>query len=127
MDSNLKVGLASIDITPKGSCNLCGFPILQRDFEGSPDMGGYVGRMGKSIGVADPLLAKILVANSGSVWVAIVALDLTIIDIEFTRQVREKASKNTGIPAENILLAPSQTHSGVATVSYTHLTLPTKA
>ena len=111
MSSIFEVGLARADITPEKSSLMCGYPLLQM-FEGSPEMGGFVGRNGESIGMADPLYAKVFVARLDSAQVAIVALDLALLDLEFTQSVREQVEARTGIPAANVLLACSHTHSG---------------
>ncbi len=110
MSSILEVGLARADITPEKPARMCGYPLLQM-FEGSPEMGGYVGRNGESIGIADPLYAKVFVARLDAVQVAIVTLDLAMVDLEFTRSVREQVEARTGILAANVLLACSHTHS----------------
>ncbi len=111
MSSILEVGLARVGITPERPGLMCGYPLLQM-FEGSPEMGGYVGRNGDAIGVADPLYAKVFVARLDAVQVAIVALDLVMVSIEFTQSVREQVEARTDIPAANVLLACSHTHSG---------------
>jgi hypothetical protein len=91
--ATLRVGLASIEITP---------PV------GTP-LGGYAARKGApSTGVHDPITAKALVLDDGAGPVAIVATDLIGTSAEIRRRVLEK----TGLPSERLLLCASHTHSG---------------
>ena len=109
MSSKFEVGLARADITPERPVLMSGYPLLQPPPE--VDMRGYVGRNGDAIGMADPLYAKVFVARLDAVQVAIVALDLILVSLEFTQSVREQVEARTGIPAANVLLACSHTHS----------------
>ena len=57
------------------------------------------------------LYARALVLGQGSQRMAIVALDIGTVSYGLTDQLLSATSAATGIPAENILICPSQTHS----------------
>jgi len=74
---------------------------------------GYMERQEPSVGVHDPLLAQLLLLRRGPTQaVALLSLDLIGVRLDFTERVRGGIAKATGIPAQNILLACSHTHSG---------------
>ncbi|MEM7343926.1 MAG: neutral/alkaline non-lysosomal ceramidase N-terminal domain-containing protein [Chloroflexota bacterium] len=110
---SLKAGAAKIDITPPTGLPMAGMPILNVAAIGAPpDTSGYFGREGLSTGTHDPLYARALVLGDGSQVVAIVALDLLVVEKPFTDAIREAIQIATGIPPAHVLLAPSHTHSG---------------
>jgi len=92
----LHAGAARIEITPPN-----GLP-----------MGGYFARAEPAQGVHDPLFARALVLDDGSLRVAIVAADLPEVSPAFAAAVRERIHRELGIPAAHTLLAVSHTHSG---------------
>ena len=94
-DSVLRVGFGEADITPK---------------VGALMVGSLTPRA--SIGVADPLLAKALVAESGGRKVAILGGDIVDIARGLADPAIAEASRRTGIPREAITLSGSHTHSG---------------
>ena len=98
----LQVGAAEVDITPP-----IGFPMA----------GYYHERLAE--GSLDPLKAKALVFRSGPVQAAMVVCDLTGISRDLCLAVRERASAQTGIPADAI--AVSATHSHTAPDYTKHL------
>ncbi len=91
----LEAGVAVVDITPPGTYRLSGY-FHQR----------------LSTGTHDPLLAKAIVLRQGSTQAAIVACDLIGLPLGLTSRVRREAEKRSGIPAENILLAATHSHTG---------------
>jgi neutral ceramidase len=91
----LQAGLAEIDITP---------PIGYR-------MDGYFTER-LSTGVKDPLMAKALVFQQGDTKSALVVADLLGVPQTLTREVRARAAVRTGIPAANIAVTATHTHTG---------------
>ncbi len=89
----LRVGVAQIDITP---------PVGFRK-------GGGYGEV-ISTGVRDPLFAKSIVLRQGGVSVALVFNDLLSVPPDLSRSARQRASEQTGIPAENIVIAATHNH-----------------
>jgi neutral ceramidase len=94
-DAEIKGGFASADITPEVGASI---------------PGGF--RPNPSKGVRDPLYAVACVVTDGTTPVALVGVDELFIGKDTVRKARERAEKNTGIPAANILIAASHTHSG---------------
>ena len=94
-DGPLQVGLAEIDITP---------PVGYR-------MDGYFTER-LATGQRDPLKAKALVFQQGATRAAIVACDLLGMPLSMSRDVRALAAQRTGIPASNIAIAATHTHTG---------------
>ena len=91
----LLAGVAVTDITP---------PIGYR-------MSGYFNER-LSTGVLNPLHAKALVLRQGTTRAAMVFCDIIGLSPDVSRRAREQAQRETGIPAENILLAATHTHTG---------------
>lgn len=89
----LRVGMAEEDITPP-----VGFPMA----------GYYHERLAE--GSLDPLKAKAIVFRDGDREAALVVCDLIGIATDLSREVRRRASEKTGIPAENIVLAATHSH-----------------
>ncbi len=65
--------------------------------------------------VHDPLHATALVVENETDIIAIVSVDLMVISDEFTKNVRERVTTATGIPAENILVCCTHTHNAPST------------
>ncbi len=94
---SLLAGAATVDITPPAG----GL------------MDGYGARMQPSQGVHDPLFARALVLDYGDgQQCAIVGCDLLGMHASVTREVRDRASPETGIPADSILLCATHNHAG---------------
>lgn len=91
----LQAGVAVVDITP---------PMGYR-------MSGYFNER-LSTGILNPLHAKALVLQQGSTRAAMVFCDIIGLSPEVTRRVRRRAERETGIPAESILIAATHTHTG---------------
>ena len=91
----LQAGIGVVDITP---------PLGYR-------MSGYF-RERLSTGVKNPLLAKALVLRQGDTRAVMVFCDIIGLSPEVSRRARELAERETGIPAGNILLAATHSHTG---------------
>jgi len=78
------------------------------------DLTGYASRTSGCTGVHDDLHAKALAISDGQTKGAIVTADLLGFDADQTARIRSDASNRTGIPAGNILLCASHTHTGPA-------------
>ncbi|MHB0857890.1 MAG: neutral/alkaline non-lysosomal ceramidase N-terminal domain-containing protein [Anaerolineae bacterium] len=95
----LYVGFGSVEITP---------PV------GLPIAGSL--RPRESVGVADPLMARSLVVQSGDSAVAIVGADLLALPRELADRAIAEASRQTGIAPSHVLICCSHTHSGPYTM-----------
>lgn len=95
MPSPLRAGGYSVDITPPLGISM---------------PGGFTDR--KARGVYDRLYASSLVLQNASREVALVSCDLIAVDAETVARVRSLASKLSGIPPENIMVAATHTHTG---------------
>jgi hypothetical protein len=93
--ADLAAGAATVDITP---------PVGYR-------MAGYFNER-LSTGVHDPLRAKALVLRQGDQRAALVFCDLIGIPLEVSAPARRQAAEKTGIPASNILVAATHSHTG---------------
>ena len=91
--SGLRVGMAEVDITPP-----VGFPMA----------GYYHERLAE--GTIDSLKAKAIVFREGDTAGALVVCDLIGIATDLSREVRRRASEKTGIPASNIVIAATHSH-----------------
>lgn len=89
----VRVGIAQADITPP-----LGFPMA----------GYYHERLAD--GMIDPLKAKAIVFRQGNTSAALVVCDLIGIATDLSREVRRRSSDNTGIPAANIVIAATHSH-----------------
>lgn len=91
----LEAGVAVVDITPTKPYRMCGY---------------FHERL--STGTHDPLLAKAVVMRQGDRQAALVFCDLAGLSHELSIRARSLAEQKTGIPASNILLAATHTHTG---------------
>jgi len=91
----LQAGLAEIEITPPIPYRLDGY---------------FTERL--STGIKDPLKAKALVLQQGSTKTALVVCDLLGVPRSLTAEVRAAAAARTGIPAANIAITATHTHTG---------------
>jgi len=94
-DAPFQVGLAEIDITPPSGYRMDGY---------------FYERL--NTGRRDPLLAKALVLQQGATRAALVVGDLIGVPQTLTSEVRRLASARTGIPAANIAIAATHSHTG---------------
>lgn len=95
VQSNLKAGVAKVDITPA-------------ETEGVV----VAGHRRKVFGVRDPLRAGVLLLDDGETKAAIVTLDTISAWDELVERARERIAKKTGVPAGHIMVAASHNHSG---------------
>jgi hypothetical protein len=93
IQSNLKAGVAKIDITPPADTPVIGHPR-------------------KTSGARDPLRAGILLLDDGKTRAAIATFDLISASDALVKAARQAISTSTGVPAGNILVAASHNHSG---------------
>ena len=91
---DLKAGAFAIDVTPEK------FPVSVN--------GGFADR--KVTFVNDPLHARCLVLDDGTTKLAIVVVDSCMIPREIMDAAKALAEKKTGIPATNILISATHTH-----------------
>ena len=89
-----RVGAAAVEITPK---------------PGTPLGGLY--RPRAVSGVLDPLYAKALVVEQDGSTIAFVVLDLVTTTAPIVRAARERIARETGLPAERVMIAATHTHS----------------
>lgn len=90
----LRAGAYAQDVTPEK------FPVSVN--------GGMSDR--KATAANDPLHARCLVLDDGQTKVALVVVDSCMIPREIHAAARELAMKKTGIPAKNILISATHTH-----------------
>lgn len=98
--SGMSVGSSRVDITPPPGVDLCGY-------------GFYLDRKAE-LG-DDSLYATSLVIEEGNEKVALVGCDLIGLDNGIVREIRGKASAESGVPEENIMISCTHTHSSPAT------------
>ena len=89
-------GASQVDITPSQPVHLA----------------GYGERNKPSEGVHDPLMGAVLFLQDTITQTLLIGLDLIGVDAEFTSQARAEIEKGAGIPAQNIAIACTHTHSG---------------
>ena len=96
MSDPFKAGLALTDISPPPGIELAGYPHHPRH----------------NLGVHDPLYAGCLVLDDGRTRLAILTLDILMYSKLYVRILREQVSARTGIPARQLMVCCSHTHSG---------------
>ena len=89
----LKVGVAEVDITPP-----VGFPMAGYFHERLAD------------GQLDPLKAKAIVFQGDGQLAALVICDLTGVSVDLAQEIRKLAASKSGIPASNIIVAATHSH-----------------
>ncbi len=93
--AQLTAGLAVADITP---------PIGYR-------MSGYFNER-LSTGTSNPLHAKAIVLRQGETSAAMVFCDIIGLSLDVSSRARKQAAERTSIPASNILIAATHSHTG---------------
>lgn len=93
--TTFRVGAFAIDVTPTN------FPVIVN--------GGFLAKTADK--VHDRLHMRWLVLDDGRTRVALGVLDTCVIPREFADEVKARATKLTGIPAERIMLSATHTHS----------------
>jgi hypothetical protein len=95
----LQAGTARIDVTP---------PL-------GTFMGGYGARTHGAEGVHDPLSAKALALKAGDSSAILITCDVISFEYDYVDPIRERIEDTTGVPAANVLVSNSHTHSGPLT------------
>ena len=98
----LKAGSAQVDITPKDSQFLFGYPHVER----------------YSTGVHDKLYSSALYLSDGKTEVLFIANDIIFVGKESSAKIRCHIEEKTSVPATNIMISSTHTHSGPITVDY---------
>lgn len=98
--SRLQAGSAQVDFTPDRPCFLWGYPHVPRT----------------STGTHDPLLSSALFLSDGRTNAMFIANDILFIPRNLARRARARIEAQTGIPAPNILISATHTHSGPVTI-----------
>ena len=96
----LWAGAAAVDITPPGSQFLYGYPHIAR----------------YSTGVHDPLFSSALYLSDGAVEALFVANDVIYVSKALVAEARSRIQQRTSIPANQVMVTASHTHSGPVTV-----------
>lgn len=97
--ATLSAGTARIDVTP---------PV-------GTAMGGYASRDHGAEGIHDPLFAKALALGDGTTTLLLLTCDIISFNYRFTDPLRARIAETTGVPAGNVLVSNSHTHSGPLT------------
>ena len=92
----LKAGVSIIDISPEKGIELAGYPHYLRH----------------NTGIHDPLYASCIFLDDGTTKLAIVCMDILFFSKVYVKEVRSRVSSKINIPAENIMISCSHTHSG---------------
>jgi hypothetical protein len=92
---DLRVGVATVDITPPRGYRMAGY---------------FAERV--NTGTRDPLLAKAIVFRQGDRRAALVFCDLVAVPGGVSGPARARAAEATGIPAANIAVAATHSHTG---------------
>jgi len=75
-------------------------------------MGGFGDRNGTFTGVSTPIYARALVCDNGAIRLAIVTTDICYVLRDLVDTVRERIADDIEIPAENVLVCATHSHSG---------------
>ncbi|MCF7818031.1 MAG: neutral/alkaline non-lysosomal ceramidase N-terminal domain-containing protein [Kiritimatiellales bacterium] len=102
MSHLLHAGAAQIDISPLDSQFMAGYPHVER----------------YSTGIHDPLLSSALYLSDGKTEVLFIANDLIFAPKSLVGRARRRIEATTGIPAANVMITATHTHSGPRTVSF---------
>lgn len=93
--SALRIGCAAADITPGLGVSMAGY------FEER-----------QATAIHDDLLARCLVFDDGTTTLALVSCDLICVPTDQTALVRKAVTRLTGIPAGNVMVTGTHTHTG---------------
>jgi neutral ceramidase len=95
----LIAGAAAADITPQDRQFLFGYPFVER----------------YSTGVHDRLFSSALFLNDGGTPLMLVANDAVFLGRDMVRRARDRIEAQTGVPAANMMISATHTHSGPLT------------
>jgi neutral ceramidase len=96
MKGMLTAGVSVVEISPGQGIELAGYPHHPR----------------YNKGIHDPLYAGCICLDDGTTKIALVCMDLLMYSKKEVRAVREEISRLTPIPAANVMITCSHTHSG---------------
>lgn len=102
MNTELRIGAAAVDVTPRLPVFLYGYPQVSR----------------MSTGVHDPLFSSAIYLESGEDTLLFIGTDTIFISRQTAQRVRDRISAATSIDADAILISATHTHSGPATGRY---------
>ena len=102
MSETLQAGAATVEITPQSPQHLYGYPYLTR----------------YHTGVHDPLWSSALYLSDGATQLLFIANDVIFIPKDSAARIRERLAGLTSVPASNIMVSATHTHSGPTTVDY---------
>jgi hypothetical protein len=94
----LAAGEGVVDITPPLGVELAGFHRA-------------VGKERRATGIRQPSAARALLLQLEGTQAAIVSLDVPILPRDMARRVQQQVEKQTGVPAQNVRLCATHTHS----------------
>src|SRR5437899_2019667 len=97
----LCAGVAVRDLSPRQPIFLAGYPHVPRN----------------STGIHDPLSASALSLSDGTTNLMFIAVDTLFISPNSVKVCRQSIAEATGVPATNILISATHTHSGPLTTS----------
>lgn len=97
----MQAGVAVRDISPRKPMFLVGYPHVPRI----------------STGIHDPLLASALYLSNGGTALLLISVDVLFISRESTEICRTAIAGACGMPASNILISATHTHSGPVTAT----------
>ena len=101
-----RVGAAKLDVTPSLT------PPSDPVNTNTPPRGGRGGRGGvPSEGILDHIYARAIVIDNGTTTAALVSVDTGAVGDQAWRTVSQRIEKELGIPAQNLIISPTHTHS----------------
>jgi neutral ceramidase len=98
--ASLRAGVAREDITPELGALLMGYPAPERT----------------ATALRDRLSVTALVIEQAGRLAALLSLDVIVVDDADVAAIRAGIETRTGIPAENVIVSATQTHSGPCTL-----------
>lgn len=102
MSNKLKAGAAQIDISPKDSQFLFGYPHVKR----------------YSTGIHDRLWSSALYLSDSKTEAMFIANDIIFVNKNTSANARKRIEEKTGVPAKNIMITATHTHSGPMTIDH---------
>lgn len=102
MSNSLRAGAAQVDISPKDSQFLFGYPHVER----------------YGTGIHDNLWSSALYLTDGNQQILFIANDIIFVGKDVVNNARKRISGKAGIRPENIMITATHTHSGPHTVDY---------
>lgn len=102
----LRAGFSRLDISPDIGVQLAGFPDVLR----------------KNTGIHDPLYATTMILSDESETVCLISLDLLWYHKKDVAAIRRLIANQTGIPAGNIMICCTHSHSGHIAASFAEFT-----